>query len=160
MYLGIDPGWTNLGYAIVDNDRSVASGTLSPKDLGIGGTVDYLESVLKEFPVDGLVIERYVAYEGKHNAASEYILEVIGALIYFAHLKKLPCRMVRAIDWKPFLAKHLFKTKGFKNSSKSFDKQFSVAAAKCILSASEGGTKIDSHQADAACLSYLGNFAK
>ncbi len=37
LFIGIDPGWKNLGWGIVDiNGKSVASGTLNPSEFGVG----------------------------------------------------------------------------------------------------------------------------
>ena len=39
MFIGIDPGWTNLGWGVIDDDmKYVASGTWNPKNLGHGKT--------------------------------------------------------------------------------------------------------------------------
>lgn len=156
LFLGVDPGWTNLGWCLIDESKVVASGTMRPKDNGHGLTaltlMDHIRS-LGEDPANirGLCLERFVYYEGKHNPDSENILMVTGEFTAVASAMKVPFRLFRAIDWKTAIIKHLWIKSAFKNPSQSFDKKFSMAAAKCSL----GMTfKVD-HEADAGCLAYL-----
>lgn len=158
-YLGIDPGSRNLGYAVLDiNANSVTInklGQIDPKEEGFSETISIL---MMSLPTDihQVCIERYVAYKGIHNAASEEILMLIGAmrqaLLTDCAIPESRLILTRAIDWKPKLCKHLVKTKDFSNPSTSFDKKYSIAAAECIIN-----DKIESnHIADAICLAYYG----
>ncbi len=156
MLVGIDPGWTNLGFAVLnDNNEIEVAKTLNPSDKGIAHTVEYidawLETVSSLAKMQHLTMERYVAYKGVHNPRSEEILMLIGALNYGLRNQVRAQAMVRAIDWKPALCKHLFKEKGFRNPSKTFDKDFSMAAAEAIC----GEIPSSDHVADAICLAYF-----
>ena len=153
IFLGIDPGSTNLGYAFVYKGKVFASGTINPSSMGIVGTVN---EVLGDNRLSGdstLVIERYVAYKGAHNSASENILMIIGAFVYEFERRGFEVLQFRAIDWKPLICKHLFVNHGFKNPSTTFDKKFSVAAAEAL----SGITLKSNHEADAICLAYQGS---
>lgn len=157
MLAGIDPGWTNLGFAVLNDDNKIeVAKTLNPStDGGIVSIVEHIEEwldVLMEASlIQHLTVERYVAYKGVHNPRSEDILMLIGALNYGLRNQVRAQAMVRAIDWKPALCKHLFKEKGFRNPSKTFDKDFSMAAAEAICGEIPGSD----HVADAICLAYF-----
>lgn len=160
MLIGIDPGWTNLGIAIAsDEGQEIFTATIDPSSLGIDGTVGWVvEQVLDAsdtIPSSdkhwSLVMERYVAYKGVHNPRSEDILMLIGALNYGLRDVVSDRALVRAIDWKPALCKYLFKERGFRNPSKTFDKEFSMAAAEAIA----GKPMESDHVADAMCLAYF-----
>lgn len=161
-YIGCDPGWTNLAYAIVDEDCNlVKTGCLVPKELK--GAVAPLEiseyiknncvkATMKDW-VGGAAMERFVYFDGVHNPNSEQILMVTGQMQFM--LKdhwNTTATMFRSFDWKNRLSKHLFK-QGFRNPSKDkrLDKEFSIAAAEFIFKC-----KFDTdHEADAACLAYI-----
>ncbi len=151
--VGVDPGFTNLGLAIKQND-SIYSKKINPEEKGLIATVNYLT----DFPIlvsdtkRIVVIERYVAYAGANNARSENILMLIGALEYAFTSKGFDVRLIRAIDWKINLCKHLVKTSDFQNPSQKLDKKFSLAAAKHIA----GGDIPTDHEADAICLAKYG----
>ena len=69
LFIGIDPGWKNLGWGIVDiNGKSVASGTLNPSEFGVGETP---LALLEE-------IEEYQNYITGHSVAhrSQFVGEV------------------------------------------------------------------------------------
>lgn len=151
--LGIDPGWASFGLGIIDRSGKVVhQWSSAPKTLGITGFLDRLTSELEPYPAQSLIMERYVGYEGVNSGSSEYILMLIGALVYYFESRQVPVTMVRAIDWKSTLCKILVTTKDFTNPSSTFDKKFSLAAAQLIA-----GQKFKSdHEADAICLAYLG----
>ena len=157
LFLGVDPGWTNLGWAL-SNEKGelLMSGTLCPKELGHGNTAIHLLKFLESegYPiaaVKGLGMERFVYYKGVHNPDSENILMVTGEFTSQSSLHAIRVNLFRAIDWKKALAKHLWLSCAFRNPSESFDKKFSFAAALCIYKVT---FKVD-HEADAGCLSYL-----
>ena len=162
MYIGIDPGWTNLGWGVIDdNFKYVASGTWNPKSIGHGKTAINLFKHIGEvigsdvWTAKMLGMERFVYYKGVHNPDSENILMVTGEITAVATLHELDFWMFRAVDWKTNLAKYLAMTQGFKNPSDSLDKKFSMAAAE----AATGHTfKVD-HEADASCLAYVAGCA-
>ena len=162
MFIGIDPGWTNLGWGVIDDDmKYVASGTWNPKNLGHGKTGPLLFEHISEVVGSDirlakmLGMERFVYYKGVHNPDSENILMVTGELTAVATLNNIPFSMFRAVEWKTNLAKYLAMTQGFKNPSDSLDKKFSMAAAE----AATGHTfKVD-HEADASCLAYVAGCA-
>ena len=152
MYsVGIDPGWVNLGYAVLDGRSLVETGAINPSLTSLRVTVDSMVDT-KWIP-DVVSMERYVAYKGIMNAASEHILMIIGGLTYAYSSQGVPVNLFRAIEWKSTLNKYLFRTFDFRNPSTSFDKKFSVAAAKFIT----GQDIVSDHIADAICLAYYGS---
>lgn len=163
-YVGIDPGWKNLGLAITKQDEEgkitlIHSEVMNPSSYtSITQYVDALDKVLTPLTTHlaGVTMERFVAYNTIHTAESESINMLIGALSYYfgsPNIWDVEPNLVRAIDWKTALVKQLFKKKGFQNPSDALDKKFSIAAAKCCLD-HEIEFKTD-HEADAVCLSAL-----
>jgi hypothetical protein len=153
VFLGVDPGSTNLGYALVRDKKVIFQATVNPSNWSLSKTV---ETVLESLPAQCqpvLVIERYVAYKGAHNAASEHILMLIGAFVYEFERRGYNVLQFRAIDWKPSICKYLFINEGFRNPSSSFDKKFSIAAAQAL----SGIILKSNHEADAICLAYKGS---
>lgn len=161
MHLGIDPGWASCGISVIEYETVVVSYNFVPRDYT---TEDQIEPVIRELQttlserndvelssITDAYIERYVAYKGIHSDMSEKILMFIGALRYWLEHRDIAVHMVRAIDWKPTVCKYLVRTQGFNNPYPSFDKKFSLAAAKAL---SGLDLKTD-HEADAICLSYL-----
>lgn len=151
--LGIDPGWKNLGYAIVYNSlkdgiRLVEASTLNPSDNPVK-VIHKLRADLRKYGPRYACIERYVSYQGVTSAETENILMLIGGMYYQTIDEGTFVHTVRAIDWKTDLVKNLVIAKGFDNPSSSLDKKFSMAAAKACLT--EGDFKND-HEADAICL--------
>lgn len=155
LFLGIDPGWKNLGWGIVDvNGKSVDSGTLNPSEYPVGELPFALLEKIKEYApyIKGVSMERYVTYQGKHNPDSEHILLVTGGLQFFARfILKCPLAMYKAIDWKTPLAKHILITLGKENPSDRLDKVFSMFAGETLTGKK---FKVD-HEADASCLAWL-----
>jgi hypothetical protein len=155
LFLGIDPGWKNLGWGIVDvRGKHVAAGTLNPSEYPIGETPLALLEVIEPYQnyVKGACMERYVTYRGKHNPDSEHILLVTGSLQYMIKSDlECPLAMYKAIDWKTPIAKHIYLTTGQENPSDSLDKVFSMFAGE-ILTGKQ--FKVD-HEADASCLAWL-----
>lgn len=148
-YLGIDPAWRTFAYCVLDEDnKPVRYGQLDPKELPIGS----VPSVMKDeiaLDIEGVCIERYVTFKGVRTNP-ENILMIIGQLQYWCFRHGLEPMMLRSMDWKGALVKHLRK-KGFENPSDTLDKEFSLAAAEFIT-----GVKFKTdHIADAACLAYL-----
>lgn len=165
-FIGIDPGWKNLGLAVLrqeqDEDRKVSlihSAVMNPSSFkSITLFIDALDKVITPLTTNlsGVTIERFVAYNTIHTAESESINMLIGAMCYYfgsASTWNVEPNLVRAIDWKTALVKQLFKKKGFENPSDTLDKKFSIAAAKCCLD-HEIQFKTD-HEADGVCLSAL-----
>ncbi len=160
--LGIDPGWASCGLAVYSKPGILFKASYIPRNHG-GNIKGFIEKLEKDFldhsmqlgtdPIfDTVTIERYVAYKGIHSDASEAILMLIGALNYYFEDKGSTIHMVRAIDWKPKICKYLVRAKGFDNPYPNFDKRFSLLAAKTL-----SGLELDTdHEADAICLSYLG----
>lgn len=104
-----------------------------------------------------LYMERFVSYSNVMSDASEDILMMIGATKLFFESKGFGIHMVRAIEWKSKLCKWMFRNLRFNNPSTSFDKKFSIAAAKALLDAFGGDSRTikSDHEADAICLSFL-----
>jgi hypothetical protein len=151
-YLGIDPGWKNLGVVLMDQDGKI----LLSKTVDCSGFATLAEAVDDAIPagipIRGAFMERYVTYgRGTPNKDTESTQKVIGALEYALQKRGVKVDLWRAIDWKTILCKHLVVTKGFSNPSKTMDKKFSSAAAK----AASGASAVNSHEADATCLCYM-----
>jgi hypothetical protein len=166
--IGIDPGWRNLGLAIVqrfhgeENIELVHSCTLDPAALGgIIGTMQEITRICVGNIDWGMAdvissrMERYVPYNGVFSTEAENITMLIGGLYHGLDSENLgEPGLVRAIDWKTNLVKALFKWKKFQNPSDKLDKKFSVAAAKACIS-NDKGFNTD-HEADAICIASLG----
>lgn len=165
--LGIDPGWKNLGYAILKEEDGeftlIKSGVENPslKDaefprcLHTHVFVTLAEHTpLELVQLSQVSIERYVPYNNTFSAEAENITMLIGGL---REVFK-PVNLYRAIDWKTSLVKMLVKHTGFDNPSTSLDKKFSIAAAKHILN-NKGEIK-DDHQADSVCLAAFPTLAQ
>ena len=167
--IGIDPGWKNLGLGIVRRPEGekdielVYSCTMNPHDCGgilpaVATITQTITDNIDRREMDSVFfnMERYVAYQGVQTPDSENIIMLIGALYHALHSELTEAGLVRAIDWKTWLVKQLFKKKGFSNPSTSLDKKFSIAAAKaCISNEKEFDTD---HEADAICLACLDFF--
>lgn len=156
--LGIDPGWKNLGYAIVrksikEGISLVKAGTLNPS-AGETSAIDILTGQPYDFRY--ITLERYVSYQGINSAESENILMFLGGLKYLLMREyhvledRGTLELTRAIDWKTELVKNLVRVKGFDNPSSSLDKKFSIAAANACLD--QPGEFKNDHEADAICL--------
>lgn len=166
--LGIDPGWKNLGLALVKEDVGgtslVLSQTLNPHELGgYIATAKHIQGLILEklgqegFDQDALAsasIERYVSYNNVMTAESENIVVLIGAIVYMlTYFPKSTTHLYRAIDWKTQVVKLLVKHKGFDNPSQSLDKKFSIAAAHACLD--KQGEFNNDHEADATVLASI-----
>lgn len=156
VFVGVDPGSVNLGFAVLVGDTITHYETIDPTHMSLAQVVAKIVSAVpKKRKEVVLSIERYVAYKGTHNSASEHILMIIGALVYEFERLNHEVLQFRAIDWKPSICKHLFLNYDFKNPSTSFDKKFSVAAAELL-----SGKKLKTnHEADAICLAFKGKIA-
>jgi hypothetical protein len=151
MFLGIDPGWKNLGlvYSRPVGDFQIEVIEAHTLDVSVNPDKFILDLSLKN--VTNVGIERYVPYNGVHSTESENIVMLIGGLKYRVY--PLPTSLFRAIDWKIKLCQILAKNCGFKNPSTSLDKKFSKAAAKALVVNFE--TLKDDHVCDAACISAI-----
>lgn len=156
-YFGVDPGHTDLAYAIIDRDyKIIKTEVLCPKELGCGGTPYKMEDAVEYMTlgdtISGMSMERYVTYDGKSNPRSEDILMITGQIQFWSvdRFGVTPV-MWRAFDWKSRLSKHMYK-QGFRNPSDRLDKVFSLAAARFLFPDYEFKTD---HEADAACMAYI-----
>lgn len=153
MLLGIDPGWKNLGAAVLLNQdkelRLLRSWTWDVSGGPTNVPGDILQVMDNARPTD-VTIERYVPYNNTFSAEAENITMLIGGLRQRFSEEGADVYLVRAIDWKTALVKILVKYYGFDNPSTSLDKKFSVAAAKCLLKLDN--LNITDHEADAICL--------
>jgi hypothetical protein len=163
IHVGLDPGWESFGYAVRLDSTLLIAGNLVPSS--------YAD--LRYFIEDGLkanlslpdsevgttvTMERFVTYQDKFSQVSENVLMVIGAVVLSFQQANIPVDLVRAIDWKIRVMKYLVRTKGLNNPFTSFDKKFSVWAAKQLM----GETTVlkSTHEADAICLSFLPDIEK
>lgn len=165
LSIGVDPGWTNLGFAAVrktgDKITRIRSETFRPADAGKFGFIETSNSLLaliKELrdPDEPLVvsIERYVAYQGVLTKDAESIIMMAGAFGAAASsLNPVALNYLRAIDWKSRLVRILAKESGFRNPSEKLDKKFSLAASAHSLSLEK--ETVNDHEADATCLACL-----
>ena len=161
--LGVDPGWKNLGYAILkeeDGEFTLLKSGVENPSLKDADFPEYFYGCVFQNVYDKddlhpdalpelaqVSIERYVPYNNTFSAEAENITMLIGGL----REAFKPVNLYRAIDWKTALVKMLVKHTGFDNPSTSLDKKFSIAAAKHILN-NKGDFNSD-HEADAVCLS-------
>lgn len=156
--IGIDPGWKNLGLAVVKRKEDgsieiVKTLTVNPSEYGIVGAAEYIveQTALavkyKHIP-KYVVIERYVSYNNVLTTEAENIVSLIGAF-QFA-FKGVSTHLFRAIDWKVNLVKALVRKFEFSNPSSKLDKKFSIAAAQACLQ--EEHKFPNDHEADAVCL--------
>lgn len=162
--VGIDPGWKNLGISILKIEDGNASlfktGVLNPSESkekygSRWGFYKDLDDWLGGFNyVDYVGIERYVAYKGIDTAESENIVTVIGMLGDYFYRGSLctNIHLYKAFDWKKQLCQHLVKTKNFTNPSSSFDKKYSIAAAKACLDVPYEFQ--NDHQADSVAIAF------
>lgn len=155
--LGIDPGWKNLGLAIVEEVEKpfrvkVNSSAVLDVSSGTEGWVDKIGEL--DDSIDSVCIERYVPYAGIREAESENINMTIGMIRmkFFLSSGKPPVYMYRAFDWKVKIIQILSKYSNFENPSSQLDKKFSLYAAKFIT---ENENKITTHEADAICIAAL-----
>lgn len=156
IHLGIDPGKINTGIAVISSDGlSFSTNCIDASSLSMLETINNIFGLANGLAIETVSVERFIAYEGINSKASEFIVMIIGAIVLRAEQLGIPVYQFRAIDWKMNLCKSLYKTKGFKNPSKShkLDKEFSLAAAKCIT----GYDFKTDHEADAVCLAYYGS---
>ena len=75
----------------------------------------------------------------------------IGSLTFLLRSHGITTYLVRAISWKPAVAKDLHLNRGFNNPSEKLDKKFSKAAALAITEVKSQ----NDHEADAVCLSHF-----
>jgi hypothetical protein len=168
LYVGIDPGIKNLGMSVL------TLGTQEKLHIQHSFTRDVsVEEIVREalaFPLEvfkytpdvpsmcsleGVCIERYVPYDGRHSAVSEDITQLIGMLRVAFNLQypDSPILLFRAIEWKVSLAQVLAKYEAFQNPSKDLDKKFSFAAARHLVDNPE--VIKTSHEADSICLAAI-----
>lgn len=153
--LGIDPGWKNLGYAILENRKVIISGTLNPSELTFLGTMNVLQGYCTDHKVDLISIERFVSYAGTLSEDSERIIMLIGGLRQISNeILNKDCVLARAIDWKTKLVKHFYKTEGYSNPSDKLDKKFSDSLATHII----GEKPKNNHISDAISIAYYGDY--
>lgn len=163
--LGIDPGWKNMGIALLEHNKEnkvdvIATTVLAPASYESIWDIrfhlrDWFDaSGVHPADIDCVGIERFVSYNNVDSAESEHILLTIGATAgYLASACRNPeIALYRAFEWKVNLNKHLVKNKGFSNPSTSFDKKFSIAAAKACLDY-DYEFKTD-HEGDACAIAY------
>lgn len=186
--LGIDPGWKNLGYAIVESTdipfrvhvHQTGMMNFSESDVPPEWMVDtFLDGVVNEQFLNFINIERYVAYAGVNSSETENITMLIGMLrTKFYESDSIIPSLVRAIAWKSNLVKMLNKYDKFENPSFNLDKRFSLAAARHIMLDTEDKNEIyariprtstsrkprkeeiNDHEADAICLAALPLFER
>lgn len=166
-YVGIDPGWQSFGICVRRPGEEALVRSYIPSNHKSLWSFCFEIFTLCELPFDlddqldsdlnfQVTIERFVPYGNVQSSAGEDTLMVIGALRYMFESAGAKVNLTRAIDWKQKLCKHLVKSQGFSNPSASFDKKFSLAAAKALL----GRSLTSDHEADAVCLSFFGEIIK
>lgn len=168
--LGIDPGWRNLGWALVMEAEEPGKVTvvearhLNPSTYHhpSGAVAETLKKVESSIPFSACLrhirIERYVSYGNVRSTETESITEIIGMFRYALwenYGGKVDISLLRAIEWKTTLVKLLSRHYGFSNPSKKMelDKKFSIGAAKFVTTNPEVIT--NDHIADAICLAAL-----
>ena len=156
IYWGIDPGWQSLGFSVEKNGVGNKFRFLVPSSFSsYTSLLDELVALSQNELPSFIFMERFVPYNNVLSGAGEETLMLIGAVRLWAEGNKIPVHMFRAIEWKSWLCKWLVRNRNFSNPSTSFDKKFSIAAAKCLLDQLEPGSRITDHEADAICLSNM-----
>lgn len=171
LFIGIDPGWKNLGVSLLrlaDPEKFkfeiLLSKTFNPSldplrfahSLPIEIIKGLEEKFLPEFLLRNLTMERFVPYKGIQSAESENILILMGNIQMMFYLNNpvseqpLPINLVRAIDWKIPTLQFLNKYFNFENDEAALNKKFSLKAAKSIVTNPEL-IKTD-HEADSVCI--------
>lgn len=173
--IGIDPGWKNLGLAIVKEIpgshlvEPLLLTALNPSESKSPELFVLTDILRKYIQVTGdslfehlcfATIERYVAYANVQSSETENITSLIGTLgmgLFWKTQHSLSFQKVllRAIDWKVPLVQMLAKNTGFTNPSLNLDKKFSLAAAKALLPTINQKDLKNDHEADALCLAAL-----
>lgn len=169
VFIGIDPGWVNLGLSIVTpledgKVRVLHTGVYSPTK----GAINFVRDLpliinhaiydTTEYEVQDLTIERYVPYSNTMTTETENITLLIGMILGRFAVENpasgpIQACLVRAIDWKINLAKGNAKHKGYQNPSDKLDKKFSISMAQ-FLTKNEYEFKSD-HEADATCIASI-----
>ena len=153
--VGIDPGWKNLGMAIIQETENkfkfkvVHTEVLNPA-IDPAVSISYIGDRTSEFGVKSVAIERYAPYNNVFSSESENITMLIGGIRTQMYIAGIDVILIRAIDWKIKLAQLSAKLLGFDNPSSSLDKGFSMAMAR-FLTEGKYEFKTD-HEADAVCL--------
>lgn len=174
--IGIDPGLTNFGFAIVEKTgpysvQSLFNNTFSiDQDNLIKSCLDLIDNIRSIIQANmspmsydevHIGIERFVTFGGVHAAASEDICVLIGMLISaldrdFPGIRRSEApplthiHLPRSFEWKNSLVRKLCKNAGFDNPTLKLDKKFSMAAAKHIC-VNNNVIKND-HEADSICI--------
>jgi Holliday junction resolvasome RuvABC endonuclease subunit len=89
MYLGIDPGSVNHGWALVDQDKKWAIASHGHNDL------DYIRETIEDWgPIDEIIIEGMLIY--KLSNPNDLIPTIIniGRIIEIAHVANIPVTMI------------------------------------------------------------------
>jgi len=160
-HLGIDPGWKNLGVALVVEDKDGAFSKVKTEVINPSSyrdeaecALDIYERYIKFTKVSSITIERFVPFNGQATHEAENINLLIGAICGIIRIKEPTIQVlrVRSIEWKVAIVKALVKTRGFDNPSMSLDKKFSMAAAAACLGIIKLEKGITDHEADSICL--------
>lgn len=174
LSIGIDPGWKNLGFAIVARSETpgkvkvIATKVFDPSM----GSLIFVEALPKmslslvekaglcisNCEIKHLVIERYAAYNNVMTAESENIGMLIGGIRskFFSAcdgMEALDAKLYRAIDWKIKLVQLANKRFGYENPSDKLDKKFSMSMAIFLME--ENYELRTDHEADAICLASI-----
>ena len=155
IYIGIDPGWKNCAYSIVEPSGTmgkvqvIKTGVLNPSENEYE-CVKTLSDLVKDYDVKKyLTIERFVPYNKVFSSDSENITMLIGMLKAEFYSKVEELLLIRAIDWKIKLVQINNKLFGYQSPSTILDKKYSLSIAKFITNNYEFKTD---HEADATCL--------
>jgi hypothetical protein len=156
-YYGIDPGWKKLGLAVLkwDKDRDEKPYVYEAFTEDMSEKTEIKVQNLFKYNVDSIGMERYVSYGSVRSTHTEDITMVIGMIRMhvFSSYPGIELNLIRAIDWKTKLVQNLVKYFEFDNKFSQLDKDFSMQAAKFIVSNPEK-IKTD-HEADAICIAAL-----
>jgi hypothetical protein len=156
-YYGIDPGWKKLGLAILKWNEDLEEWPTIHEAFteNMSENTEIRVQGLFNHHVDSIGMERYVSYGSVRSTHTEDITTVIGMIRMhiFSSYPAAKLNMIRAIDWKTKLVQNLHKYFGFDNKFSVLDKDFSMQAAKFIVS-NPNIIKTD-HEADAVCIAAL-----
>jgi hypothetical protein len=170
IYIGIDPGWINLGLSIVTPSNKIgkvevlATKVFDPSKGPLAFSTALpliINGLVKDttlYELKGISIERYVPYSNTMTQETENITMLIGMITSTFFIDN-PCgkgaypELVRAIDWKVKMARGNARVLGFDNPADKLDKKYSLAMAK-FLTENKYEFQTD-HEADATCIASI-----
>lgn len=140
--LGIDPGVTNIGMALMERRVNGWRILDLPPTLNLCQAFDYL--CLSSLQLNMIAYERQFA-QAKHGHGSMMLRDIIGAARYVARSKKIPCIEVSPQTWR----------KAISGSGKSTKEQCRDWLKRRVLNFPTGIVGLN--RSDAICIAITGS---